>query len=212
MLLNTFELNQIQSNQHQSRSKALTALPKALLICLLALCLAACGSLGTSGPQAEAPSLGIDGVACMLGQVNALPEATQVNDAALLALALGASLKGGICSGKTFQVNKPLQVYRLWDAKVAESQFGSWWALTQPAGSRDAYRQAYAICPSWSALNRLTSCTVKLGTVIVIGTTQSVQCEDGSYGFSPSSQVFMKNNAAAGQLAVENCRDEGPWP
>ena len=148
----------------------------------------------------------------MLGQVNALPEATQVKDDALLALALGASLKGGICSGKTFQVNKPLRVYRLWDTQVAESQFGSWWALTQPAGSRDAYRQEYAICPTWSALNRMTSCTVKLGTVIVIGTTQSVQCEDGSYGVSPSSQVFMKNNATAGQLAVENCRDEGSWP
>lgn len=197
---------------HQPRFTTLTSLPKALLICFLTLSLGACVSLRKPDPRAEPPPLGIDGVACMLGQVNTLPEATQVNDDTLLALALGASLKGGICSGKTFQVNQALRVYRLWDAQVAESQFGSWWALTQPAGSRDAYRQEYAICPSWSALNRLTSCTIKLGTVIVIGTTQSVQCEDGSYGVSPSSQVFMKNNAAAGQLAVENCRDEGSWP
>ena len=25
-------------------------------------------------------------------------------------------------------------------------------------------------------------------------------------------QVFIKNNAAASQLAVENCLDQGPWP
>ena len=196
----------------QPRITKLPALLQALFTGLLALSLAACSSLDKPSPQTDTAPLGIDGIACMLGQVNTLPEATPVNDAALLALALGASLKGGICSGKTFQVKQPLRVYRLWDAKVPESRFGSWWALTQPAGSRDAYRQEYAICPSWSALNRLISCTVKPGTVIVIGTTQSVQCEDGSYGVSPSSQVFMKNNAAAGQLAVENCRDEGPWP
>jgi hypothetical protein len=58
----------------------------------------------------------------------------------------------------------------------------------------------------------LTACTVKPGAVIVIGSTQSVQCDDGSYGVSPSSQVFIKNNAAAGQLAVENCQDLGAWP
>jgi hypothetical protein len=148
----------------------------------------------------------------MLNRVDALPEATVVDDPAMLAQALGASLKGGICAGKTFKINQPLQVYRLWDGQIAASQYGSWWALTRPNGSRDAYRQDYGICPNWSALNRLTACTVKPGTVIVIGSTQSVQCDDGSYGVSPSSQVFIKNNAAAGQLAVENCQDLGVWP
>ncbi|MDO8459191.1 MAG: hypothetical protein Q7T07_20000 [Burkholderiaceae bacterium] len=181
----------------------------AALTVFLTLCLTACGSLTT---RDNTPPSGIDGVACMLNQVNALPEAIEVSDAALLAQALGASLKGGICSGKAFKTEKPLRVYRLWDANVAASQFGSWWALGKPAGSREAYRQDYAICPSWSALNRLTSCTVKLGAVIVIGSTQSVQCEDGTFAVSPSSQVFMQNNAAAGQLAVENCQDEGQWP
>jgi hypothetical protein len=148
----------------------------------------------------------------MLNQVDALPEANVVDDPAMLALALGASLKGGICAGKTFKVNQRLQVYRLWDGQVAASQYGSWWALTRPSGSRDVYRQDYGICANWSALNRLTACTVKPGAVIVIGSTQSVQCDDGSYGVSPSSQVFIKNNAAAGQLAVENCQDLGAWP
>jgi hypothetical protein len=180
------------------------------LVLLVLVGLSACSSITTtpSAPQ----TVGIDGQVCMLNRVDSLPEATAVNDPAMLALALGASLKGGICAGKTFKIHQPLQVYRLWDSQVAASQYGSWWALTRPSGSRDAYRQDYGICPNWSALNRLTACTVKPGTVIVIGSTQSVQCDDGSYGVSPSSQVFIKNNAAAGQLAVENCLDQGPWP
>lgn len=172
--------------------------------------LSACSSITTAPTASQA--VGIDGQVCMLNRVDALPEVTVVDDSAMLALALGASLKGGICAGKAFKVNQPLQVYRLWDGQVAASQYGSWWALTRPSGSRDTYRKDYGICPNWSELNRLTVCTVKPGAIIVIGSTQSVQCEDGSYGVSPSSQVFIKNNAAAGQLAVENCQDQGVWP
>jgi hypothetical protein len=189
---------------------------KSLCCTLLLIGLSACSSMATTPSSAQViqatQAVSIDGQACMLNGVDALPEATVVNDPAMLALALGASLKGGICAGKTFKINQPLQVYRLWDGQVAASQYGSWWALTRPSGSRDAYRQDYGICPNWNALNRLTVCSVKPGTVIVIGSTQSVQCDDGSYGVSPSSQVFIKNNAAAGELAVENCLDQGPWP
>lgn len=183
---------------------------KRLCFTVLLAGLCACSSITTTPTVSQA--VGIDGQVCMLNRVDALPEATAVDDPAMLALALGASLKGGICAGKVFKVNQPLQVYRLWDGRVAASQYGSWWALTRPSGSRDAYRKDYGICPNWSELNRLTACSVKPGAIIVIGSTQSVQCDDGSYGVSPASQVFIKNNAAAGQLAVENCQDQGAWP
>jgi hypothetical protein len=188
-------------------------IPKSLCVVLLLTGLSACSSIAISPSSTKVTqAISIDGQVCMLNQVDALPEANVVDDPAMLALALGASLKGGICAGKTFKVNQALLVYRLWDGQIAASQYGSWWALTRPSGSRDAYRQDYGICPNWNALNRLTACTVKPGTVIVIGSTQSVQCDDGSYGVSPSSQVFIKNNATADQLAVENCQDLGAWP
>jgi hypothetical protein len=184
-------------------------------VLLAGLSLGACSSTQptqSSTPASTTHAVGIDGLACMLNRVDSLPGATAVDDPAILAQAMGASLKGGICAGKAFKIERPLQVYRLWDGSVATSQYGSWWALSRPSGSRDTYRQDYGICPNWSALNRLTVCTVKPGTVIVIGSTQSVQCDDGSYGVSPSSQVFIKNNAATGLLAVENCQDQGAWP
>lgn len=70
--------------------------------------LSACSSITTAPTVTQA--VGVDGQVCMLNRVDALPEATVVDDPAILALALGASLKGGICAGKAFKVNQPLQV------------------------------------------------------------------------------------------------------
>ena len=82
-----------------------------------------------------------------------------------------------------------------------------------PEASRGAYRHDYAICPAWSELNRLVSCRLKAGIEVVIGNTQSADC--GAQGGHPKSanlQVYVRNDAAAGHLEVEDCRDEGPWP
>jgi hypothetical protein len=91
-------------------------IPKSLCVVLLLAGLTACSSIAISPSFTKVTqAISIDGQVCMLNQVDALPEANVVDDPAMLALALGASLKGGICAGKTFKVNQALLVYRLWD-------------------------------------------------------------------------------------------------
>jgi hypothetical protein len=180
----------------------------ALVAVTLVFALSGCG--GFSGIRR--PPAGVDGVRCV-GRVASPPFAAKVvSDDALLAEALGASGKGGICAGKAFVVQEDVRVYRLWDSSRAWSVYGRWWSLTRPAGSRETYRSDYAICPAWSALDRLTSCTIKAGTVIVIGPTQSAACDTGGYPKSALNQVYIRNDAAKGQMLVADCHDEGLWP
>jgi hypothetical protein len=175
---------------------------------VLSVGLTGCGGLSTL----RRIPVGVDGVRCR-GRV-ATPSfaAKEASDDALLAEALGASGKGGVCAGKVFIVQEELRVYRLWDSGRASSVYGRWWALTRPEGSRDAYRADYAICPAWSALDRLTSCTIRPGTPIVLGPTQSATCPTGAYPKSAQTQVYVRNDAAKGEILVADCRDEGFWP
>ena len=58
------------------------------------------------------------------------------------------------------------------------SEFGNWWSIVPlPAGShRDAYRQKMAVCPSWNDFDKKVTCTLKKGSVIAVGPTQSMDC------------------------------------
>lgn len=182
----------------------------ALPLCLPALLLSACALLPDAPPPA---ALGIDGAHC-IGSAPAGIEGLQATDhEALLKKARYESGKGGVCSARSFSVAVPLAVYRLYDAGRPGSAYGSWWALTRPGGSREDYRAKNAICPEWSALDRLLACQVKVGSEIVLGTTQSVVCADGtSYPKTAEIQVYLPNDLKNGVLHVENCREEGAWP
>lgn len=193
----------------QRRGPGIRSGAHALAAILLASCLAGCG--GLSGILRRAP-VGIDGARCV-GRVTAPRFAARpVADQALEAEAVGASGKGGVCTAKVLVVEEDVRVYRVWDSSRARSAYGRWWSLTRPEGPRDAYRREYAICPAWSALDRLLSCTVRRGTAIVVGPTQSATCETGTYPKTGHNQVYVRNDAANGQLLVSDCRDEGPWP
>lgn len=176
-------------------------LKRSMGIALLVI-LSACSTL----PTKEA---GVDGVACV-GMVGQLPAglAVAANDA-LLNEARGVTDKGGVCAAKVWQVKDAVKVYRVYDGSRSTSMYGRWWALSKPTESRADYREHYAICKNWSALNRLVSCTLKPNSQIVIGTTQSIQCEDGVYPKSANIQVYVPNTPAA--LLVENCQEEGAW-
>lgn len=168
--------------------------------------LSACSTL----PQHEA---GIDGVACV-GMVGAMPVglAAASNDE-LMKQARLATDKGGVCTARVLVAQQPVKVYRVYDSSRSYSQFGRWWALSKPTGSRDVYRADYGICPTWSGLDHLVSCTLKPNTQIVVGTTQSVDCGDAAHTVYPKTanlQVYVPN--AANDVRVENCQDEGVWP
>lgn len=175
---------------------------------VVSVVLTACGSF----TRMEGAPVGIDGVACVGTVGEPLAQAVSTSDTASLNEARAATDKGGVCAARAFVAQQPVKVYRVFDSSRGSSAMGRWWSLTKPEGPREKYRQDYAICAAWSALDRLTSCTIKPGAIVVIGTTQSVACEEGTYPKSANHQVYLQNDLAKGQLVVENCSDEGAWP
>lgn len=177
---------------------------------LLLLALPGCALLPQPASRAQA---GVDGEACVGTLQAAPPGLAPVANPALLAQARFASGKGGTCTAQAFSVTAPVVLYRVFDSSRPYSRLGSWWSLTRPVGPRDAYRAAYAICPEWSGLDRVVSCEVRPGTEVVVGTTQSATCADGStLPRTAELQVFVPNNGRAGINHVGACSEDATWP
>ena len=179
------------------------------LTALLALVLiAGCTHLPPGEPTAL-PSAG--GPHCV-GVAPPPPGLVEVDDAPLLQAARGAPGLGGLCIGKVFLVERPVAVYRVWDGARRHTALGRWWSFSPPQGSRDDYRRANVICPAWSALDRLSACTLKPGARIVVGPGQSAECADGPYPASAVNQVYVPNDVRQGQVFVDDCSAEALWP
>lgn len=154
---------------------------------------------------------GVDGIACM-GTISAHSGLSETNNSALKGKAQGQSTKGGVCSAKSFTVTTPITLYRVYDANKDYTKYGGWRSFNRPTGSRDNYRAANAICKDWSPLDRLVACEIRPGSEIVIGTTQSANCEDGStYPKTAENQVYVPNDNRAGIIHVGACTEEPIW-
>lgn len=171
--------------------------------------LAGCaGILGENQPSA----VGIDGVACR-GQIEAPPEGlVAADDQDLLLSALGESGHGKLCEGKVFVAVKPVTVYRVWSSKKVNAAYGVWWSFDEPKGPKSKYRADNVVCPTWSSLDRISSCVLKTGAKIVVGTGQSAKCEQISYPKSPVNQVFIPNDIDKNIMYVEKCTPGADWP
>lgn len=133
-------------------------------------------------------------------------------DDALLAKALGAPESGKLCAGKVFQAVKPVTVYRVWDASKSYTLYGRQWSFDLPVGPRGQYPVKNAICPEWSPLNTMSSCTIKVGAKVVFGPTQSAKCADGTVlPASPVNTVYIQNDSG-NSVFVENCTKGTDWP
>ncbi|MEO8275046.1 MAG: hypothetical protein ABI639_02445 [Thermoanaerobaculia bacterium] len=177
---------------------------------LLALLLPACSGLAKRPVAAD---LGLDGLACVGKVAPAFTGLSLSSNLGLVQKTRLATDKGGVCAARVFAVTAPVVLYRVFDASKPYTEFGGWWALARPSGSRDEYRAANAICPEWSALDRLAACEIRPGTQVVLGTTQSAVCADGtSYPKSDSIQVYVPNDSRAGIVHVGNCTEETIWP
>jgi len=174
------------------------------------LLLSACA---TVAPQPKPTLTGIDGQACVGTIVTPPAGLVPVEDPTLLTSAEGPSGQGKLCAGRTFVAQQPVTVYRVWDSSRSYTVYGSWWSLDKPEGPRERYRVEEDICPEWSALDRVTSCTIKAGSHVVIGPGQSATCADGStLAKSPVNQVYIPNDGRNNVLYVENCSAGAPWP
>lgn len=175
---------------------------------LLMLTVSGCATVGGRGD-----AVGIDGEACAGHLPEAMAGLVPADNPALLQQAQLASGKGGTCAAKVYSVQAPMVLYRVFDSSAPFSRLGKWWSAVRPTGTVEGYRAAFAICPQWSQLDRLVSCEVRPGTQVVIGTTQSVTCPDGSvFPKTAEPQVFVPNNGLDGIVHVGACKNEGTWP
>ena len=176
----------------------------------LLLILAGCANLGAPPTPI---ATGIDGQPCLGALPSAVNGLNPTTNPEMLAKAQMPLRKGGVCTAAAFAVAAPVTVFRVYDGTRPTSAYGGWWSLTRPGGSRDDYRAQNAICKAWSALDRLLACSLITGAEIVLGTTQSVTCDDGlEYPQTASIQVFVANDGRNNILYVENCRELGDWP
>lgn len=174
------------------------------------LVLSGCANLANNAGSSER---GIDGVPCVGSVATFVEGLSEAGNASLLAKAQMPTGKGGVCSAKVFSATAPVVLYRVFDASKPYTKFGGWWSLKRPGNSKPDYRAANAICPEWSNLDRLVSCEVRPGTQIVLGTTQSAECADGSiYSKTAENQVFVANDGRAGIIHVGACSEEANWP
>jgi hypothetical protein len=168
----------------------------------------------TPQPVVESPTpASMDGAACV-GKIAPVPDGLkEVTDETLLQSSMGLSGKGQLCTGRVYEATKPVTVYRVWMKEKSYTQIGRWWSFQAPAGTRESYRQENEICPEWSALDMVSTCTIQVGARIVVGPGQSATCEGGlTYEKSSINQVFINNDTRQNQVYVENCTEGTPWP
>ena len=177
---------------------------------VFALALSGCANLASDAGPGEH---GIDGIACVGSVAGSVDGLSESGNPTLVAKARMTSGKGGVCAAKVFAATKPVVLYRVFDSSKPYTKYGSWWSLNPPGSSRAEYRAANAICPEWSKLDRVVSCEVRPGTQVVLGTTQSAECADGSaYGKTSQTQVLVANDGKAGIIHMGTCAEEASWP
>ncbi|MBK9579081.1 MAG: hypothetical protein IPK50_19645 [Fibrobacterota bacterium] len=131
----------------------------------------------------------------------------RLNDTAFVDSAEFGAGKGGVHDAAAYRVKagKTATVYRVFD-KYA---FGRWWALSRPSGSKQNYRDAFAICPEWNALDSLMTCTLPEGARLVVGPGESAGCTAGGFPRSDSLQAFINSSATV----TRNCQSTPlAWP
>jgi hypothetical protein len=128
--------------------------------------------------------------------------------ALLLSNAVKPPLAGGICSSaaspaKVYRLQKGITMLRSYDSfSAAFTRLHHWWVLDTHEsqghliGRERDYRVETAICPSGnysSPIDRLVVCTVEAGTLIAVGTGQSLDCKNGEVG---KGRVVMPKTTA----------------
>lgn len=139
--------------------------------------------------------------AAMAGKVELVDDCSESCDNEILAGAIAEPEKGGISSGKLLRITDDVEVYRMWNgpdgglnAYGGSNRLGPWWTAERPSGTDQDYRAKNAICPGWNELKWVAKCTLKKGTLIAIGPTQSARCSTGEfYPANNTQQIYVDN-------------------
>lgn len=97
--------------------------------------------------------------------------------------ATGKPGEGKVIKPFVVRLTRDLSVYRLWagpavkDAQGRTSRIGQWWTFDAPAGTLESFRRRYEVCEKWDTLRFVAHCTLRRGSVVVVGPGQSVSAE-----------------------------------
>ncbi|AOT10406.1 hypothetical protein [Pseudoalteromonas luteoviolacea] len=118
---------------------------------------------------------------------------------------------GGLCKGQVFVTTQEITIWRAWNSEYRGSKLGKWWTFDKPRGSISQYRRDNVICPSYSPLDMLVSCKIKVGTHVVVGPGQSAKCSDYfSYPASPTNQIYLAE-ASNTTLECQSYKGQFSW-
>ena len=192
------------------------AAPVGSLLALLGVLVLSTCAVGACapGPTPRASSRPAESPGCV-GAVEPPDGLKETDDPPLLAEAIRAPGKGGLCTAKVFQVVRPLTVYRVWSRDAPSTRLGRWWSFGLPQGPVESYRAKNAICPEWSELDMLVECKLKVGAEVVVGPGQSADCDGRDYAASATNQAYVPYDTRdSGQpvLHVGACTAGTTWP
>src|SRR5580765_2572256 len=146
-----------------------------------------------------------------------VPESDRAYAAADPTGATGKPGEGKVTRPYVVRLTKDTRVYRLWagpdvrDAQGRTSRIGQWWTFEAPSGTLASFRTRYEVCEKWDTLRWVASCTLRRGSVVVIGPGQSVSaetCGNPTERYPKNDrdlQVYIKD---AGTRADLVCPDE----
>ncbi|MCG7547560.1 hypothetical protein [Pseudoalteromonas sp. Of7M-16] len=150
------------------------------------LLLAACNSTSVTTQEIA------QSTASCVGNIDNPPGLTAVPEASMPKGVVLPAEQGGLCKGQVFVTTKEITIWRAWNSEYSGSKLGKWWTFDKPKGSISKYRRDNIICPSYSPLDMLVSCKIKVGTQVVIGPGQSAKCSDYfSYPASKTNQIYL---------------------
>lgn len=127
--------------------------------------------------------------------------------------------QGNFWEANAFVSTEPVRLYRLYSKSQEPppgstsrkaGPYGRWWSTEKPSGSREKYRDDYAVCAEWNDLDMVMTCTLPANKAVGIGTSQSVQCPSGHHlAQSKTIQIVVPDAAS---LEREGSCSSAPWP
>ena len=103
------------------------------------------------------------------------------------AFATPGATQGGLINNQNLETRRVtargLFVYRMYTKDGARlnkaGPMSPWWTMFPPAGNKNVYMEANAICPSENDLNIMIKCELNVGAEFCVGQTESRNCPGG---------------------------------
>jgi hypothetical protein len=176
----------------------------ALSIALFSLLLSAAATAKDYTVSSGCPSVRLPG--SMAGFVATVPDS--VADSSGLVSGKYAGVKpshdGGVCAGRVYKTSKAgLKVWRVTSSPTLSSAMGGWWSATKSDDeftSRKKWRTENAVCRGWNRnADYIFSCTVPKDMLLLVGPSQSADCDKLTAGQTGSARSTEKYPTADAQ-------------